>query len=49
MLKLLAEPNSRDDLIRLMKMPIAEANALLSVMEIKGLIREEMGEIRASF
>ncbi|OGI81826.1 DNA protecting protein DprA [Candidatus Nomurabacteria bacterium RIFCSPLOWO2_12_FULL_44_11] len=48
-LKLLAEPNSRDDLIRLMKMPIAEANALLSVMEIKGLIREEMGEIRASF
>src|SRR3989338_6499133 len=30
-LKLLAEPNSRDDLIRLMKMPIAEANALLSV------------------
>jgi DNA processing protein len=48
-LKLLSEPSSRDDLIRAMKLPTAEANALLSVMEIKGLIKEEMGEIRASF
>lgn len=45
-LNLLAEPMERDELIRKMKMPIAEANALLSVMEIKELIKEELGEIR---
>ncbi|MDE2399812.1 MAG: DNA-processing protein DprA [Patescibacteria group bacterium] len=45
-LKLLTEPLERDELIRRMKMPTAEANALLSVMEIKELIKEELGEIR---
>ena len=48
-LKLLKEPTERDDLIRKMKLPTSEANALLSIMEIKGLIKEEMGEIRTSF
>ncbi len=48
-LKLLTEPLSRDELIREMKMSTGEANATLSVMEIKGLIKEELGEIRASF
>jgi DNA processing protein len=48
-LEILREPQARDDLLRLMKRPTAEANALLSVMEIKGLIKEELGEIRASF
>lgn len=48
-LKLLADPQPRDDLIRLMNRPTAESNALLSIMEIKGLIKEELGEIRASF
>jgi DNA processing protein len=43
---LLREPISRDDLTRAMKLPIPTANAMLSVMEIKGLIKEEMGEIR---
>ena len=43
---LLREPIARDDLIRAMKMPTPTANALLSVMEIKGLIKEELGEIR---
>ena len=43
---LLREPLSRDDLIRAMKFPIPTANAVLSVMEIKELIKEEMGEIR---
>jgi DNA processing protein len=43
---LLREPIPRDDLIRALKMPTPTANALLSVMEIKGLIKEEMGEIR---
>jgi DNA processing protein len=43
---LLREPAPRDDLIRAMKMPTPTANALLSVMEIKGLIKEEIGKIR---
>ena len=43
---LLREPVGRDDLIRALKMPIPTANAILSVMEIKGLIKEELGEIR---
>ena len=43
---LLREPMPRDDLIRAMKLPIPTANAVLSVMEIKELIKEEMGEIR---
>src|SRR3990167_10093097 len=44
--ELLREPQSRDELIRAMQMPIPAANALLSVMEIKELIQEELGEIR---
>lgn len=48
-LVLLQEPQSRDDLIRAMKCGTAKANTILSVMEIKGLIKEEMGEIRATF
>ena len=44
--ELLREPMARDDLIREIKMPIGETNSLLSVMKIKGLIKEEMGEIR---
>ncbi|MFA6919566.1 MAG: DNA-processing protein DprA [Candidatus Paceibacterota bacterium] len=43
---LLREPQPRDDLIRAMKMQTSIANSLLSIMEIKGLIKEEMGEIR---
>ncbi|MEK9182513.1 MAG: DNA-processing protein DprA [Patescibacteria group bacterium] len=43
---LLREAMPRDDLIRAMKLPIPTANAILSVMEIKELIKEEMGEIR---
>jgi DNA processing protein len=45
-LKLLREPLARDELILKMKMPIQSANSLLSIMEIKGLIKEEFGEIR---
>jgi DNA processing protein len=45
-LKLLTEPLEKDELIRRMKMPTGDANALLSVMEIKELIKEELGEIR---
>lgn len=43
---LLREPIERDELIRISGMKTAEANALLSIMEIKDLIKEELGEIR---
>ncbi|HCY17806.1 MAG: protecting protein DprA protein [Candidatus Nomurabacteria bacterium GW2011_GWF2_35_12] len=43
---LLREAMPRDDLIRAMEMPTPNANAILSIMEIKELIKEEMGEIR---
>lgn len=43
---LLREPMPRDDLIRAMKMPTPNANAILSIMEIKEIIKEELGEIR---
>lgn len=45
-INLLREPTPRDDLIRAMKMQTSNANSLLSVMEIKGIIKEEYGEIR---
>ncbi|MBI4136163.1 MAG: DNA-protecting protein DprA [Candidatus Vogelbacteria bacterium] len=40
------EPLSRDDLIRRLKLAPNETNALLSLMEIGGLIKETLGEIR---
>jgi DNA processing protein len=43
---LLREPIARDELIRALRLPIPTSNALLSVMEIRGIIREELGEIR---
>lgn len=48
-INLLREPMERNELIKALKIGTADANALLSVMEIKELIKEEMGEIRASF
>jgi predicted Rossmann fold nucleotide-binding protein DprA/Smf involved in DNA uptake len=45
-INLLREPMERNDLIRELGMNIGEANALLSIMEIKELIKEEFGEIR---
>jgi len=45
-IELLREPMERNDLIRELDMNIGPANALLSIMEIKDLIKEELGEIR---
>ncbi len=45
-IELAASPRSRDDLIRSLQMPTQEANILLSTMELKGVIVEEMGVIR---
>ncbi|MDP2705310.1 MAG: DNA-processing protein DprA [Patescibacteria group bacterium] len=43
---LLREPLGRDDLIRKSKMGTSRAQAILSMLEIKGLIEETLGEIR---
>jgi len=45
-IELLREPIERDELVRISGMDIAKTNALLSIMEIKDLIKEELGEIR---
>ncbi|MBU6370501.1 MAG: DNA-processing protein DprA [Patescibacteria group bacterium] len=46
--KLLAEPLQKDELVRQMKMPISKASVILSMMELKGLVEERMGEIYLS-
>jgi DNA processing protein len=43
---IVASPVSRDELIRTLKMPTPEANTLLSTMELKGVIVEELGVVR---
>jgi DNA processing protein len=46
--KILDTPLPKDELFRAMKMPVSKANAVISIMEIKGLIEESLGEIRLS-
>jgi len=46
-LEIIASPMSRDELIDTLDLPISSANVLLSMMEIKGLIVEELGVVRA--
>lgn len=45
-LALLAEPLSRDELIRELNIPTGEANVLLAQMELRGLLAESLGNIR---
>jgi len=45
-IELIASPLSRDELIRALDMPTSQANILLSTMEIKGVIVEELGVVR---
>ncbi len=45
-IEILIEPMPRDELIRELGLSTQKANTLLSVMEIKNIIKEEMGEIR---
>jgi len=47
-LEIVASPLSRDALLATLDLPISDANILLSMMEIKGLIVEELGVIRAN-
>jgi len=44
--EIIASPISRDELIRTLDIPTSEANVLLSTMEIKGVIVEELGVVR---
>jgi DNA processing protein len=44
--ELVASPIPRDELIRSLKLPTSEANMLLSAMELKGVIVEELGVVR---
>ncbi len=46
-LEILASPVSRDELLAELDMDISESNILLSAMEIKGIITEEYGFVRA--
>lgn len=48
-IKILENPLGRDELIRKSKIDTSSASAILSLLEIKGLIREEMGEVRKTF
>lgn len=48
-IKILEKPCSRDELIRKSKLDIGTASATLSLLEIKGLIVEELGEVRKTF
>lgn len=43
---LLSEPKPRDELIRALGIGARDATILLSMMEIRGLIKESMGEVR---
>lgn len=45
-LEILASPMSKNELIDSLEMPLSQINSVLSVLEIKGLIKEIMGEIR---
>lgn len=46
---LIEETLTRDELIRKSKLDTGKASATLSLLEIKGLIVEEMGEVRKTF
>ena len=46
-LTLLASPMCRDELLMHLEMPTSDANVLLSMMELKSLIVEDLGVIRA--
>ncbi len=47
-IEILKEPLARDMLIEKLALPVSRANALLSLLELKGHIKESLGEIRLS-
>ena len=49
LMNILDTPCSRDELIRKSKLDTGQASAILSLLEIRGLIYEKMGEVRKTF
>ena len=49
LLEFLSEPRTHQDLSDEFDIPTHQLNILLSAMEIKGIIKEELGEIRKTF
>jgi DNA processing protein len=47
-LRIVASPRSRDEVLEALELPVSEAQVLLSTMEIKGLLVEEFGIVRAA-
>lgn len=47
-LRIVASPRSRDEVLEALELPVSEAQVLLSTMEIKGLLVEEFGVVRAA-
>ena len=45
LIEILREPMSRDQIIRMLEKPVYVTQTIIATMEIKGLIKEEMGEI----
>ncbi|MEK7480207.1 MAG: DNA-processing protein DprA [Patescibacteria group bacterium] len=45
-IEILSTPLARDELIEALELPITDVNILLSTMEIKGLLVEELGVVR---
>jgi DNA processing protein len=45
-IRALREPKSRDDLVTELSLPVHEINIILSMLEIKGAVKEEAGLIR---
>ncbi len=45
--EIIATPCSKEELLNALELPISEAHVLISTMEIKGLIIEELGIVRA--
>ena len=46
---ILVEPHSRDTVLVELGLPVQQGNILLATMELKGLIKEELGVLRSSF
>jgi DNA processing protein len=47
--EILREPLPRDELMRTLALPTSSANVILTALEIKGLIVEELGKVRKNF
>ncbi len=45
-LKILAEPKSKEEIMEITKKPAHKTQTIISILEIKGLIKEEMGVVR---